>query len=250
MKSAIDSLHLAGVIFDLDGVLVDSEPLHARTWIEVLRPCGYNVDERWFDQWIGISDEDLAEHLAAGKFIAVAAEEILRRKRRAFQEAVSAGHLPAFAGVRRGLERLSAAGIPMAVASNSRTETVAHALAVTGLAPFFAAVVGVDQVKRGKPAPDAFCEAARQLGVAACDCAAVEDSPPGVAAAVAAKCRVYAVTTTHPPERLEQAHKVLSSTDEAIGLILDDYAISSTPTAARGKMTRAKLEKLNTARQA
>ncbi|MCX7934016.1 MAG: HAD family phosphatase [Planctomycetota bacterium] len=240
MKLPCRSSRLRAVIFDLDGVLVDSEPLHARTWLEVLRPFGFEADQRWFDRWIGIPDENLAVHLAEQKIIAVSAAEILRRKRRAFQQAVRAGELPLFAGVRRGLEDLFAAGVALAVASNSRGALVRAVLRAVGIIAFFSAIVGVDEVRCGKPAPDIFCEAARRLGIPAGECAAVEDSPAGIAAALAANCRVYGVATTHAEERLAQAHVVVTDTAAAIARLLADYALFAAPERAGKKAAKSR----------
>jgi HAD superfamily hydrolase (TIGR01509 family) len=210
---------ISAAVFDCDGVLVDSESLHARMWIEALAPLGLRLDERWFDPWIGLSEGEMAGHLRGSMGVDLPAEEIVGRKRRAYREAVEAGRLRAFPGIGEGLERLRRRGLALAVASNGFADVVRLSLERCGLAPWFSRVVGVDEVANGKPAPDIYLEAARRLGTPPGECVVVEDSPAGIRAARAAGCRVLAVANTHRPEALGGADAVYGTTVEVMKAI-------------------------------
>ncbi|RME90931.1 MAG: HAD family phosphatase, partial [Verrucomicrobia bacterium] len=126
---------------------------------------------------------------------------------------------PFFPGVEDLLRRLHGRW-RLAVASGSDRAVVEAVLQLRGLRRFFDVVLARDSVTRGKPAPDIFLEAARQLGVAPADCWVIEDSKPGIEAAQAAGMRVIAFAGTHPPEELAGATCVVRS-HQAIGAILD-----------------------------
>jgi HAD superfamily hydrolase (TIGR01509 family) len=210
---------MAAAVFDCDGVLVDSESLHARMWIEALAPLGLHLDERWFDPWIGLSEGEMAGHLRDSMGVDLPKEEIVDRKRRTYRAAVEAGRLRAFPGIGEGLERLRRRGIALAVASNGFADVVRLSLRCCGLDPWFSQVVGVDEVANGKPAPDIYIEATRRLGTPPGDCVVVEDSPAGIQAARAAGCRVLAVANTHRREALKGADTVYDNTVEALKAI-------------------------------
>lgn len=210
---------IAAAVFDCDGVLVDSEPLHAETWVEVLSRLGIRLDRRWFDRWIGVPDSDLAGYLSAEMGLALPPEEIVGRKRDAYRAAVEAGRLRAFPGVEEGVDRLRSRGIRLAVASNGRSEAVRQSLRRCGLLDRFPCLVGVEEVENGKPAPDLYLEAARRLGTPPGMCVVVEDSPAGVRAARAAGCRVLAVATSLGAGAVAEAEAVFPSTAEAIEAI-------------------------------
>jgi len=207
------------LLLDCDGVLLDSEPLHAATWAEVLRPLGLDLELSWFNPWIGISDELLAEHLHREHSLPPPGE-LLARKRLAYDTAVRAGRLPAFPGVRAALERLRAAGVPCAAVTNSRTASTRLGLETAELWGFLDALVAVDQVARGKPEPDLYLEGARRLATPPADCAALEDSPTGLQAALSAGCVAYGVLTTHRADALAKAAKLFAGPAEALAFLL------------------------------
>jgi HAD superfamily hydrolase (TIGR01509 family) len=173
---------MTAVIFDCDGTLVDSEPLARLAWERALAPFGYAPKVADHEACVGLPyasthayfSERVGLPPADEVWVAYAAElfSLVDRELVVFDDAVAA------------LDELRARGIPVAVASSSRRERLDHTLARAGLA--FPVTVAGDEVARGKPAPDMFLSAAASLGVAPADCVAIEDSPPGVAAALAA----------------------------------------------------------------
>lgn len=187
------------VIFDMDGVLVDSEPLHTRAITLVLGEYGLAWDEEESRDFIGVTDLETftalkARHGLPGDPSAMAsrwAECAARLVRR---------HACPLPGVPAVPLALRARGYRLALASSSRAALIAATLEAIGVGALFEVVVSAATVGRGKPAPDVFLEAARQLGVPPARCLVIEDSHNGVAAARAAGMRCVAIpceTTRH-----------------------------------------------------
>lgn len=207
------------VILDMDGVIVDSEPLHERAFYEVLAELGYgrNLDLRFAD-YVGRSDFELWADFVRRHQPAQSLEELLARKRDRVIE-VMRREQPIFAGLPELVERL-AARCPLAVASGSDRAVIDAVLELGGLGRVFSVIVSAAEVPRGKPAPDVFLRAANLLGVAPGDCWVIEDSKPGVAAARAAGMRVLAITNTHPADELRPATRVVGTYAEIERLLL------------------------------
>ncbi|MFH8931186.1 HAD family hydrolase [Streptomyces pristinaespiralis] len=181
------------VIFDLDGTLVDSEPNYFEAGRRVLAAHGVlDFDREQHTRFIGIGTRETLEILRARYALDAPLDELLAAKNRAYLELASAS-TDVFPQMRAFVERLSARGVPMAVASGSSRAAVEAVLAGTRLAAHIAVTVSAEEVGRGKPEPDVFLEAARRLGAAPADCVVVEDAPPGAAAARAAGMRCIAV---------------------------------------------------------
>ncbi|GAA0451694.1 HAD family hydrolase [Streptomyces stramineus] len=186
-------LRTPAVIFDLDGTLVDSEPNYYEAGRQVL--AQYGVREFTWEQhlrFIGIGTRETLETLRREHAITAPVEELLAAKNRAYVE-LAGRHTEAFVEMRTFVERLHAAGVPLAVASGSSRAAIEAVLAVTGLDAQFTTLVSAEEVAHGKPAPDVFLEAARRLGAAPEQCVVVEDAPPGAEAAHRAGMRCVAV---------------------------------------------------------
>lgn len=208
MATPVDAL-----LLDMDGVLVDSEPLHMRAWDEVLRRLGLQTDRDWFDEWIGVPDRDLAAYVAEALFPNLDAADVLTTKRGHFRTLIEAGLSP-MPGVDDGLRQL--AQLPMAVVTNSGRDDAERSLALAGLQDYFRILVSADDVTAPKPAPEPYARAAAHLGVDPRLCIVIEDSPAGVHSARAAGCRVLAVTTTCKATELEHADMLFPDTASAL----------------------------------
>ena len=206
---------IEGVIFDLDGVLLDSE----QVWDEVREQLVRERGGRWHDRaqrdMMGMSSREWSRYMHDELGVPdpperISAEVVGRLEKRYRRR------LPLLPGAREAVERL-AARWPLAIASSSNRELIDLALELMGVADLFRATVSSEEVAGGKPAPDVYLEAARRLGVEPSRAAAIEDSHNGILAARAAGMRVVAIPNPHfPPQEdaLARAEVVLSSLSE------------------------------------
>jgi HAD superfamily hydrolase (TIGR01509 family) len=196
------------VIFDMDGVIVDSEPRHAKAFFEVLREIGYEhtPDVNW-DDYVGRSDFEVWQDFIAKYNPEHSLEQLLVMKRERVLEIIRREE-PIFAGLGELVEKLSRV-CKLGLASGSERPVVEAVLSLQDLRRFFSAVVTASEIKRGKPEPEIFLRAAELLGIAPADCWVIEDSKPGVKAGRAAGMRVIAITNTHPAQELKGATRVV-----------------------------------------
>jgi len=191
---------IEAVVFDLDGVLVDSE----HVWDEVREELARERGGRWHEdaqaEMMGMSSTEWSQYMRdviglPGPPAEINAE-VVRRMQRRYAE-----HLPLMEGATQAVHRLSGA-FRLGLASSSNRPLIDAVLSAAGLASFFEATVSSEEVVRGKPAPYVFVEAARRLGIAPERCTAVEDSGNGIRAAHAAGMRVVAIPNRRypPPE--------------------------------------------------
>ncbi|QFU94689.1 HAD family phosphatase [Amycolatopsis sp. YIM 10] len=202
------------VVFDLDGVLVDSE----QTWDEVRRSVVAEHGGTWQDGTTralqGMSTPEWARHLVHELGVDLTPDEVAKVVVDGMRQRYAEGP-PVIAG---GPEAVRAVGerYPVAIASSSPPVLIRAFLEATSLTGLVRVALSSEQVDAGKPAPDVYLEAARQLGVDAAKCAAVEDTTNGLKSALAAGMAVYAVPNPHfppDPEVLKQV-KVLSNITE------------------------------------
>jgi HAD superfamily hydrolase (TIGR01509 family) len=206
---------IEAVVFDLDGVLLDSEEIWDRAREELARERG----GRWHDQaqrdMMGMSSTEWSRYMADVIGLPEPPEEINREVVRRLTE-LYREELPAIPGAREAVERL-AARWPLGLASSSNRELIDLALELLGVEHLFTATVSSEEVAHGKPAPDVYLEAARRLDVDPTTAAAVEDSHNGILSAKAAGMRVIAIPNAHfPPDgdALAVADVVLDSLAE------------------------------------
>lgn len=188
--------NIRAFLFDMDGVIVDSNPLHRKAWAEYNRRHGLETTEAMQQRMYGkrndmIVRDYMGQHLTdAEVFAHGAAKEKLYREM--LGPRLDETLVP---GLRAFLDRHAA--IPKAVASNAELANIEFVLQKAGLAQYFSAVVDGQQVPNPKPHPDVYLRAAELLGIAPANCVVFEDSHGGVAAGVAAGMRVIGVQTTY-----------------------------------------------------
>jgi HAD superfamily hydrolase (TIGR01509 family) len=207
------------VIFDLDGVIVDSEPRHERAYRELFSDLGY-ADRHGIDfhAYYGSSDRALLTDFIARHHPTQSLEELLALKQRKALRLLTEEE-PLFHEIPDLVARLAQRYL-LGVASGSVPDTIRTVLAMDNIGQFFRAVVSVVEVPRGKPAPDLFLECARRLGIAPVDCCVIEDSEFGVQAARAAGMQAIAITNTLPASRLTLATHVVQTYPEIERLLL------------------------------
>ena len=187
---------LEGVLFDLDGLLVDTEPLWLETETEVMARLGAPWTEADQQQLLGGSMARTVAYLLARAKRPASAETVERWMAEGMLERVAAGRVHVRPGARELLAEVSDAGIAHALVTSSQREFAEAVLASTGLR--FPVMVTGDDVTAHKPDPQPYLLAARLLGVSPGRCVALEDSPNGVASATAAGCLVIAVPSLLP----------------------------------------------------
>ncbi|MFF0227968.1 HAD family hydrolase [Streptomyces sp. NPDC004629] len=209
------------VIFDNDGVLVDSEPISNRLLAAYLTELGHPTSY----------EDSLRDYMGAAmhRVHDLVAERTGQRLPADFDDVFHARVFAAFeqdlkpvSGVGGVLEKLAADGVPYCVASSGSHERIRVGHRTTGLDRWFedSRIFSSQDVGRGKPAPDLFLYAAERMGVAPQRCVVVEDSPLGVRAAVAAGMDVYGFTVMTPPEKLTGAGQLFSDMQQLADLLI------------------------------
>jgi HAD superfamily hydrolase (TIGR01509 family) len=204
---------IEAVVFDLDGVLVDSE----QVWDEARKELAAERGGRWHEQasgdMMGMSSLEWSRYMHDVIGLEDPPEEISAEVVRRLEE-IYRRELPLIGGAVEAVERL-AARWPLGLASSSNRELIDLVLELSGLAPYFRVTVSSEEVARGKPAPDVYVEAARRLQVAPGSCAAIEDSENGIKSAKAAGMRVLAL----PNPQFPPAEDVLALADDVLDSI-------------------------------
>jgi HAD superfamily hydrolase (TIGR01509 family) len=210
------------VVFDLDGVLVQTEELWDEVRERFARERGGRYDAEAQRAMMGMSSLEwsrfMNEELGVPEPPERISAEVVRRMEARYRE-----RLPLIDGAREAVERL-AARWPLGLASSSNRPLIDAVLELSGLAQFFQATVSSEEVAGGKPAPDVYLEAAARLGVDPARCAAVEDSHSGIRSARAAGMRVIAIpNASFPPDddALAEADVVLASLAELRPEVVD-----------------------------
>jgi len=184
------------IIFDLDGVIVDSNPVHRQAWVRYNRRHGIETDEAMLEFMYGKRNDEIVRHYFGDH---LEEEEIARHgaAKEALYREMMAGEVEArlVPGVREFIQ--ANAGRPIALASNAEPANVEFLLEASGLRRYFRVVVDGHQVRNPKPHPEVFLRAADRLGVLPADTIVFEDSHSGVLAARAAGARVVGLRTTH-----------------------------------------------------
>ncbi len=215
---------IKAVIFDLDGVLVDTELLAFKAWQHKLSALGFVLGEDDFRAILGLDAYQTVDYVQAKIGQASDSQALLAEQERMMLSLLE-GDITPMPGAPELLRDLSNRGYPLAVASNSSSAYVSRALKGLHLDGMILAIVGADQVQFGKPAPEVYLAAAAALSVNPSQCLAVEDSAVGVKAAVAAGMRCLAVPAPSlPPAEFSQAFATfdsLSSLHAALDAILN-----------------------------
>lgn len=203
---------LGAVIWDMDGVLVDTAEFHYQSWHETLADVGITYDRDTFRHTFGKNNETILREVMGNRYNPAEALDIGDSKEARFRELIR-GQATLLPGVRELLEALQAAGIPQAIGSSAPMANIEALAGALGLEPFFGAMVSAAEMP-GKPDPAVFLEAAKRLNVEPARCVVVEDAIAGVEAAHRAGMRCTAVTNTHPAGALAAAELVVDSLSE------------------------------------
>jgi HAD superfamily hydrolase (TIGR01509 family) len=202
---------LSAVIFDLDGVLADSEPLWSEIDAKLLAEYGVTYRGEYHQSVVGVSYRLAVEFYKEAFGLSVHSEEMMRRRGEIATE-FFANRVSLFPNVKEVLEELRLMKLHLAVATSSVSASARPFLHRHQLTGFFEVIVTGEEVERGKPAPDIYLCAAKQLGIPADACLVVEDALPGVAAAKAANILVVAI----PDRRFVDSAKYKKEADHVL----------------------------------
>lgn len=212
---------LRAVLFDMDGVLLDSEEFICRAGIQMFREKGYTVSAEDFKEFTGMGENRYLGGVAEIYRIPFDLNKDKARTYEIYAELV-AGRLSPYDGVIDFIDKCRERGLKMAVASSADPVKIRINLREAAIpeALFQAIVSGLD-IEHKKPAPDIFLKAAERVGVDPADCLVIEDAVSGVAAGKAAGAKVLALTTSFPASALSQADWIADSLPDAGNRVLD-----------------------------
>ena len=209
-------MRINAVVLDMDGLMLDTEPLYKTAWQAAAHELGFRLDDAAYMPLIGRPTHECETELLSRFGPAFPLSEFRLRWPELWRTAVSTHGIARKQGLDALLALFKERQIPVAIATSSDAEHTAHSLRCAGLLGGFTAVVTGDQVPRGKPAPDIYLEAARRLSRDPSECVAIEDSDAGVIAAASAGMTTLCVPDLKPPSQdaIGAALCVLSSLDD------------------------------------
>jgi beta-phosphoglucomutase-like phosphatase (HAD superfamily) len=221
---SLNILMLKAAVFDLDGVLVDTEDIHFRGWQEALRANSILLTREEYFQYAGRRGDEIEHMLIKVHHLAAPSGTILQRKTEWMGRWLRANAIPLMPYAKEAVNCFIAKGIPVAVASGGTPEEVELKLRKTGLRDFFHTVVSGNDVKNGKPHPEMYRRVAASLGVATDRCVAFEDTQYGVEAARNAGMQCIAIPTPFSSAQdFTRANAVCSDMEAAIKFCADRW---------------------------
>jgi len=199
---------LSAVIWDMDGVIVDSGDIHFEAWQIILSSHQVPFSRETFDATFGMNNRDILKTLLTDRFTTTLFQTISVEKENLYRKLIP-GRIELLTGVHTLLEQLHSAKIQQAVGSSAPMENIDAILDSLHLRPFFKTTISAYNIP-GKPNPAVFLKAAEELNVSPYNCIVIEDSTSGVEAAKRAGMKCVAVLTTHPAEKLQNADLVVN----------------------------------------
>lgn len=204
-----------GVLFDWDGVIIDSSRQHEESWERLAQEEGLKLPEGHFKAGFGKKNEWIIPNLLGWTAQPSGVARLSLRKEALYRDIVVERGLNALPGVRVFLERLRYAGVPNCIGSSTHRENIATILHVLGFEGLFDGMVTAEDVTQGKPHPDVFLKAAAKTGCAPAHCIVFEDAFAGIEAAHAGGMKVVGVATTHERGLLiNKVHRAVDRLDE------------------------------------
>ncbi len=198
-----------GVIFDMDGVLIDSYHSHFMSWKQMLKRHGLNITEEQFSATFGQTNKDIISKL----FPSIRPEEyelLAEEKEKRFREIIKKD-FPEMDGASGLIKAIHEAGGLLGIGSSGPLKNIKTVLHLLGAERYFQAIVSGNDIIHGKPHPEVFLKAAKKLGLPPSLCVVIEDAPSGIKAAKAAGCPVVGLTGTVSQDRLAEADMVVDS---------------------------------------
>ncbi len=211
---------MKAVVFDMDGTMVDNMMIHHKAWQKKLKEYGLPLSLEEVKENIHGVNHEILERLFGDRFSPEERIKISGEKEAAYRE-IFAEDLKLIHGLQEFLENLKSSDIKMGVASAAPVENVDFVLDGLGLRSYFHAMLHAGDVSKGKPDPEIFLKACRQLGVDPSNCVVFEDSPTGALSGVNAGCPVVVITTTHNPDEFSHIKGIKTFIKDFSGLNQD-----------------------------
>jgi beta-phosphoglucomutase len=208
-------------LFDMDGVIVDSNPVHKVALKQFCRQHGHDLTEEQLREKIyGRTNKDWIPNVF-GAISKALAKQYADEKEALFRELYRKDIVP-LAGLLNFLDQSERLGVPKAIATSAPRENVDFTLSLTGTEKYFSTILDESFVTRGKPDPEIYLKTAAALGFDPAQCIVFEDSLSGVQAGKAAGCKVVGIATTHTPEELRETDLVIHDfTEITVAALLD-----------------------------
>jgi HAD superfamily hydrolase (TIGR01509 family) len=214
-------MHIKAIIFDIDGLMIDSERISQRSWGQVMADAGYPLSEEVYIQMIGRTEKDVRYILQGVYGEDFPFDEMYHRREQRFNQIIAREGMPIKPGLITLLDFIDAKGLKKAVASSTYCRLAEMKLNAAGIRERFSVLVTGDEVSHGKPAPDLFLAAAAKISVPPADCLVLEDSEAGLQAAHAAGMVPVWVPDMQPVAQavVGLAYRQVKSLDEVVGVL-------------------------------
>jgi beta-phosphoglucomutase len=196
---------MRGIIFDMDGVILDSNPYHRKAWMNFLRKRGVNIDEKTFlDKVFGTTGKEALQVLLNEKLTDEVLEEYTRAIDAEFRENFAkTENIEPIAGLNAFLDSISRAGCKIALGTSAPPENVEIVFERLKISKYFDLIVDQSQISKGKPDPEIYNKVVQRMGLPKEECVVLEDSLAGVVSACRAGIKVIGITSSQPDEALK-----------------------------------------------
>jgi len=202
------------VIFDWDGVVVDSSRAHCLAWEKLADELGLSLPPEHMERGFGRKNIVIIPEILRWSKDPAEIDRLSNRKEALYRELLEEGHGALLPGARAFLRRLAAIRVPCAVGSSTDRANIEHAMEKFALQGLFADIASAEDCDEGKPAPDVFLAAADKMGIQPASCVVIEDAPYGVEAAHRGGMKAVGLLTSHPESTMSQADLIVKDLSE------------------------------------
>jgi len=209
--------HPVGVIFDWDGVIIDSHNQHELSWQRLANEHEKNLPNDFFKETFGMRNESIIPKFF-NNWIDTKDDTQIKiladRKEEIYREIITQNGIAPLKGVKELLTSLKSQNIRCSIGSSTPRKNIKTVINIIGLSNYFDAITAAEDVSNGKPDPEVFLKASKKIGIAPENCIVFEDAHVGIQAALAAEMKVIAVATTHKIDQLGKAHRAVESLEK------------------------------------
>ncbi|MFL2451786.1 MAG: HAD family hydrolase [Verrucomicrobiales bacterium] len=209
--------HPIGVIFDWDGVIIDSHNQHELSWQRLAKEYNKDLPNNFFKETFGMRNESIIPKFFNNwidtnnnKEVKILAD----RKEEIYRQIITQNGITPLEGVKELLASLKSQKIRCSIGSSTPIKNIERVINIIGLSDYFDAITAAEDVSNGKPDPEVFLKASKKIGIAPENCIVFEDAHVGIQAAIAAGMKVVAVATTHGIDQLSKAHLAVESLEK------------------------------------